>query len=79
MKARVRASGWEGERSPLWAPEQVTAPLWASVSSSGKWREMICGAGLIGVGDEVQGGEECAGALCSSSLRGEGTALVTVR
>ena len=30
-------------------------------------------------GDEVQGGEECAGALCSSSLRGKGTALVTVR
>lgn len=34
------AAGWEGQvASPLWAPEQVTAPLWASVSSSGKRRD----------------------------------------
>ena len=35
-----------GSSLSQWVLEPVTAPLGASVSSSGKWREMISGAGL---------------------------------
>lgn len=56
-----------GEASPLWASERVAAPLWASVSSSGKSKVMILWYRPHRVGMSFQGGKECAGGVSSDS------------